>query len=599
MTSVRHLSRSVRAPLALIAILSLTAPSARAQVTYSIDWGGPTIALPDSFGGVPITEGDVLTPLGGFPTLGPLPQPAILITGGPGGLGLPLHPACVGHPPGVPCGVEVDALSYGMDGPAVPGMAPGTHWFSVDEFATSLGAPMVPPDSFTEGAMGALEACADAFLDVAGMPPGPLPPFAAPPIHTAVLDGNGFRSASGFAYPGIGLLEWNPPMLPPDLGDNVDALDADFFLAGAVTYFSLDSAFPDPFTGIPNSASAVLNGPFVGGDVLVTVPGGPPAVYAPALALGLDLVAGPDTDDLDALALFENGFPGYQPSVAPYDWLGGATDMLFFSVRRGSALVGAPDSFFGLPIEEGDLLVPPVAGGLSPFPGIFIAAENLGLATMRSGAPMGFADDLDALDITRLPIMDCNVNGMEDAVDIANGVDPDCNLNGVPDSCDIATGASADINGNLIPDECEFSAVAPYCAAKLNSMGCTPIIGAFGTPSATHWGPFAVGAVNIVSNKNGLLFYGFAPNALPFQGGLLCVQPPVRRTAVQNSGGVFPPNNCTGSYVYDFNARIQGGADPALVVGAAVYSQYWYRDPGDPAGFGTGLTDALSFVIAP
>ena len=41
--------------------------------------------------------------------------------------------------------------------------------------------------------------------------------------------------------------------------------------------------------------------------------------------------------------------------------------MLVFSVRRGSAVIGLPDSIFGLPIEE-DLLVPPIPVA-SPFPG--------------------------------------------------------------------------------------------------------------------------------------------------------------------------------------------------------------------------------------
>ena len=138
---------------------------------------------------------------------------------------------------------------------------------------------------------------------------------------------------------------------------------------------------------------------------------------------------------------------------------------------------------------------------------------------------------------------------------------------------------------------------APYCTAKVNSLGCTPMVTFAGIPSASDPDPFDVGAVQVVNNKNGILFYGFAPNSLPFQGGYLCVQPPIKRTPVQSSGGDPPPNNCSGTFSYDFNARIQSGIDPGLVPGTSVYDQYWYRDPQSPST--TGLTDAVGFDILP
>src|SRR5438874_9236028 len=131
----------------------------------------------------------------------------------------------------------------------------------------------------------------------------------------------------------------------------------------------------------------------------MSCPGCSPVVYATAAQLGLDFF-GPDTDDLDALVLHENGIAGYQRSTMPYDWLSGASDMLFFSVRRGSAIVGQPDAFFGIPIEQGDILVP--TGPAGSLPGIWIAAENLGLATQR-GTPGWIGDDLDALDTLHEP----------------------------------------------------------------------------------------------------------------------------------------------------------------------------------------------------
>ncbi len=107
-----------------------------------------------------------------------------------------------------------------------------------------------------------------------------------------------------------------------------------------------------------------------------------------------------------------------------------------------------------------------------------------------------------------------------------------------------------------------------------------------------------IGAVQVVNNKSGLLFYGLAGRcALPFQGGLLCATPPLRRTSIQSSGGNPPPDDCSGSFHFDFNAWMQGGADPDLVPGVQVNGQHWYRDPQSPST--TGLTDAIEFSVCP
>ncbi len=141
-----------------------------------------------------------------------------------------------------------------------------------------------------------------------------------------------------------------------------------------------------------------------------------------------------------------------------------------------------------------------------------------------------------------------------------------------------------------------------YCIAKTNSLGCTSAIGFSGTPSATAGSGFQVDAANVFSHKSGLLFYGLRGSTLiPFQGGWLCVWPPLRRTPVQGSGGLLPPpsRDCTGVFSFDFNAWIASGADPALVAGQEVWAQYWSRDPGFPPPEGSNLTDALAFAIQP
>ncbi len=580
---------------------ALCSVAARGQVTFSVDWHSPMVGLPESTSSTAITEADVLTPAAGIPILGPLKQPGIVLTGGAGGLNLALHAVCVGHAGGTPCQIEVDALSYGVDF-LDQGTPAGSWWWSLDEYAIGIGGAVAPPNLSTEGIAGSHEACADAFTDLAGVPPGPLPPLGIAPASGGALDGNGFRGITGFAYPGLGLIEANLATLPPNIGDTLDAFDIDgpIMPLGEV-YFSLDAAFVDPLLGIPNSGSAVAHG-FVGGDVLVSgpaVPLGGPLVYATANQLGLDLVpqAGPDSDDLDALMVLENGLAGFQVPVEAYGWLTGQVDMVVFSVRRGSKVIGQLDSLLGVPIEEGDILIPPIPAGLSIYPGMLIAAENLGMVAARTST-VNHADDLNALDVTAFPVLDCNLNGVEDVVDIFTGFDPDCNRNGVPDSCDLASGRSCDLNGNLVPDECDFSAIATYCAAKTNSVGCVPLIGAFGTPSVTCTSPFDVSCVTSLTNKNGILFYGYGPQATPFYGGTMCVASPRRRTPVQTSAGVMPPpQNCTGWFTYDMNARIQSGIDPLLLVGVTVHAQYWSRDPASP--FTVNLSDAIRFTIAP
>jgi hypothetical protein len=360
---------------------------------------------------------------------------------------------------------EMDGMSYGVD--AVSPFTPFGleevdpldghnfvhRWnFSVDEFAGGDPASPIPPGGpsvFTEGALGAVEASADVF--VAPLPasfgpgagPFPAPPFTfIPGINVQVLDGDGSTA------PPLGLVEPNPPtpfMGPfsatPDPGDNVDAIDVDTFAPaplppGTPVFFTMDTgAFSDPienpvgaptpagFAG-PNFGTALANG-FSGSDIVVSPAGlgGPIALFAPAGALGLDSL-GFDTDDIDALIIADMGpTPGvYDPVAGPYSWLGGGTDMVLFSLRRGSATIGMPDGLTGTPIEEGDILL---AGAAGILPGIFVAAEDLGLGTIRSGTAtfvdsfgVTWADDLDAADVEQQKRGDVDGDFDVDADDI-------------------------------------------------------------------------------------------------------------------------------------------------------------------------------------
>ena len=383
--------------LALCAAWGLPASSAAAQnpPTFSIDWRSRSKALPAGGGGIPLNEGRVLIAVTGVPTVGTQPAPQSFLD--PAQLGLPLAGSCTTQGPGIPCQIEVDALSYGGDARFTTSIATQARlYISVDPYA--VGRSLAPVSIFAPNVRSEaqfFDAPADVFFAAGvrnAIPPlgGPLP--VVPPNNVGVIDGDGRNNTPGgtpFMYPGLGLIEPDPAILPPPTpdmpGDNLDALSLEPPpAAGARVYFSLDGALLDPLTGIQNSASAQANG-FLPGMVLFKVLGttGGPGVFAQPNQLGLDL-GGPGTDDLDALILFENGDGQFQPSLALYDWnTPGGPDMLLFSVRRGSALIGQLDSQFGLSIEAGDGLINPLVPGQKPR--IFIAAENMGLATVRSG----------------------------------------------------------------------------------------------------------------------------------------------------------------------------------------------------------------------
>jgi hypothetical protein len=170
-----------------------------------------------------------------------------------------------------------------------------------------------------------------------------------------------------------------------------------------------------------------------------------------------------------------------------------------------------------------------------------------------------------------------------------------CIDSGDPSSPPDPDGSRADI-GALSYNAAYAPAPTNYCAGKQNSDGCVPLIGAIGAASASSAAPFAITAVNEVPQKSGLLFFGFGERAQAFQGGLHCITLPTKRVGVQVSTGA---GSCGGTYNFDMQAYIQSGVHPGLVAGALVYCQWWSRDPLDPAGFGTGLSNALRFGIAP
>ena len=573
-----------------LALLSLSASGlaavASAQVSFSIDWHSPTVGMPNPCTGVPITEGDILTPVGFAPAFGPLPPPCIGISAGMPGLSLMWSAPCIGHPGGTPCRVEVDALSYGRDHPLSPNNVMFEEYlFSTDEFAVGGIPPLMFPSVTSEAPVG--DSSADVWRQGAPLPPGPVPPYAGLVGHTGAIDGDGLASGTGAVYPGTGLIEPNFPGFP-NTGDNLDAFDYDQAFSGPPifpttgVYFSLDAAFLDPMTGTPNEGTGLAEG-FTGGDILLApAPGLPAVLWAPAPALGLNLINFQE-DDLDALAIWENGSGVFEPSKQPYDWNTGVSDMVLFSVRRGSPVVGMPDSIFGIPISEGDILTTPLPtamGGVSPFPGIFCAAENLGLTARIAGVL--FNDDLNALDTLKINpnITDCNGNGVADAIDIAMGTSSDINGNGIPDDCEVV-GAPNCLCDSLAPAPCANFFPTAGCR---NSTGIGASLAVSGTSSVTL-DDLVLSASGMPPTVPGIFFGGTAVvGPLPFGDGLRCAGGSITRFTL--------PALTTAAGTLTVGPGMAGTF--GISVGDFWNFQAWFRDPVGPCGGGFNTTNAYS-----
>lgn len=144
-----------------------------------------------------------------------------------------------------------------------------------------------------------------------------------------------------------------------------------------------------------------------------------------------------------------------------------------------------------------------------------------------------------------------------------------------------------------------------FCSPKVNSLGCTPQLTTIGIPRATASGGFTVQATNVMNNKVGLLLHGTTGAAnLPFQGGTLCVNAPLKRTPGTSSGGNPPPNDCSGTFAVDLCAFAAGGlgGNPLAALrepGTVVHCQWWGRDPGFAAPNNSTLSAGVTYTVAP
>ncbi|MCC7014015.1 MAG: hypothetical protein IT454_15770 [Planctomycetes bacterium] len=142
-----------------------------------------------------------------------------------------------------------------------------------------------------------------------------------------------------------------------------------------------------------------------------------------------------------------------------------------------------------------------------------------------------------------------------------------------------------------------YDAPATFCTAKINSLGCSPSIGWSGVPSLSDPADFHVTVDDLLNQKSGLVFWGQTQAALSFHGGLLCVAPPVVRTAIASSGGSSVGDDCSGTF--DVALSDAYLVSRGVAVGTTLYFQSWSRDNGFAYPQNVSLSNALSVDVTP
>ena len=138
-----------------------------------------------------------------------------------------------------------------------------------------------------------------------------------------------------------------------------------------------------------------------------------------------------------------------------------------------------------------------------------------------------------------------------------------------------------------------------YCLGLFSTHGCLPEMDVLGTPSIAWPNAFKLQAKNLETMQNTLLFFGLSgPSSQPFFGGTLCVNPPLFRLGLTNSGGTGMPPFCSGAVSYNLGVLLNhptGG--PLISSGTVINAQVWFRDP--QAAFTVGITNGLQFAVCP
>lgn len=136
---------------------------------------------------------------------------------------------------------------------------------------------------------------------------------------------------------------------------------------------------------------------------------------------------------------------------------------------------------------------------------------------------------------------------------------------------------------------------AAYCADSASGDGCLGRLAWSGSPTLSGPDDFRISVQDVSSQRNGLFFWGLADTSIPFQGGTLCVAPPLRRTPVSSTRAQQGPNPCLGSIDHAFTQVDMASA--GLTPGTRGYGQFWIRDPLSSSG--STLSPGTWWTVSP
>lgn len=157
------------------------------------------------------------------------------------------------------------------------------------------------------------------------------------------------------------------------------------------------------------------------------------------------------------------------------------------------------------------------------------------------------------------------------------------------DAC--ALGVTGNWTVNVVYRKVNCGQPIEYCVPKPSSSFCLAdaLTSDLGNAPISGANDYSVLTNNVQAFRNGIFFFGLNGQLnVPFQGGTLCVNPPLARSPIMNSGGSVQ-GACDGGYAMIVNDGVNIW-DPGP--GNTVWVQTWYRDPPVDV-FGTALSDAV------
>ena len=137
--------------------------------------------------------------------------------------------------------------------------------------------------------------------------------------------------------------------------------------------------------------------------------------------------------------------------------------------------------------------------------------------------------------------------------------------------------AGSALSNNYPYDPALCPVPSTYCTAKTTSIGTLPTVSFTGSNSL-GLSTLAIECREAMPNKSGIFFYSNSgPAANPFQGGFLCMNPPILRSP---------------GFVFDMFGYISLPLPFTIFdVGNTRQYQFWLRDPQHPDGTKIGLSN--------